>query len=132
MFATFWTWMDEQVDAGIVIAPEEVLVELDAKGQSPLVKWVRKRKDDIFQAHETDVQHLFKQISASFPELTRKGKPQARSDGDAWVIAMAKIRGAVCVAEDRKRRAGTSFPEVCAHYGVPLIFLRDFIDRETK
>lgn len=32
MFANFWTWMDEQVDAGIVIAPEEVLIQLDAKG----------------------------------------------------------------------------------------------------
>jgi hypothetical protein len=34
MFANFWIWMDEQVEAGIVIAPEEVLIELDAKGRS--------------------------------------------------------------------------------------------------
>jgi hypothetical protein len=131
LFAPFWSWFDGLIGAGTIIAPDEVRVELEKRAQSPLWEWMKSRRETLFQEHTTDVQTVFREIMKSHPQLTKKNKPEAKSDGDAWVIAMAKVRAAVCVAEDKRRRGGTSFPEVCGAYGVSIVRLGDLIVRET-
>jgi Domain of unknown function (DUF4411) len=130
-FAPFWSWFDRLIEAGTIIAPDEVRVELEKKAQTALSQWLKARRDAFFQSHTEEVQAAFRAIMRTHPELTKKNKPESKSDGDAWVIAMAKVRAAVCVTEDKKRKGGTSFPLVCAAYGVEIIRLGEFIAREN-
>ena len=93
VFRTLWDRIEELVDAGEIIASEEVYVEL-AKKDDDLHDWIQARKSMLVPPDEA-IQQRIAEILGKYPRLvdTLKGRSQA----DPFVIATAMERDAVVV-----------------------------------
>lgn len=124
-FRTLWENIEGLIDGDIIIAPEEVLVEL-AKKDDDVHKWAKKNKK-LFVAPSKDIQSATSDILREFPRLvdTRKQRSQA----DPFVIAVAKTYKLTVVTEEKK--PGTidrpTIPIVCNHFKIKCIRLLDMI-----
>jgi predicted nucleic acid-binding protein len=126
VFPQLWRALEESIAAGEVIAAEEVRVEISKKDDA-LLRWAKKQPG-LFVDLDPEQQQRVGEILAAFPRLvdTRRG----RSGADPFVIALARVRGAIVVTGENDD--GTSekpkIPTVCRHFDVravkPLDFLR--------
>ena len=130
VFESLWSWIEQQIGDGRLFAPDEVLAELEGKGTNALSRWAKSHKERLFKCPDGPLQATVADILAKFPNLTKKGKPFAKHEGDAWVIGLAHRETAACISEDKNRNAGVSFPEVCQAYGVPYLNFVEFLKRE--
>lgn len=134
LFKAFWEFIEEKIDGGVLIAPEEVLVEMrpkTLKDSKPFATLVHRVEHRLFVKPDAALQVRFGAILKNYPALTTKGKPLAKSDGDAWVIALAQERSAVVVAhESPKPSAARLFkiPDVCGAEKVRCIRLPDLLN----
>ncbi len=130
LFDQFWRFIEGQIGGGVLIAPEEVLVEMrpktlkDSRTFAALIHRVQAR---LFVKPEAALQARFKTVLRKYPDMTLKGKPLAKSDGDAWVIALAQERGAVVVAHETRKPSAlrpwkipmSAKPRASAAFGCP-------------
>src|SRR5215204_5269623 len=96
VFPGIWSGIETMIVSERVVASEMVRDELQAKSDA-LCSWSQTQKGLFVPVDES--QHLgAKTIIRSFPRLIeeRRGRNQA----DPFVIALAKLRGLVCVTEE--------------------------------
>ena len=137
VFPQLWHAIEDLIASGRAIAPEEVRVEL-AKKDDSILKWAKKQRGlfvDLDDAQQVSVS----EILSRFPKLidTRRG----RSGADPFVIALARVRGAVVVTGENDDGSANNpkIPTVCTAFGVraikPLGFIREnrwvFSHRQT-
>lgn len=96
VFKTFWIRMDEMIDEGRVVAPKQVLEELN-EIHDDVYAWAKARErifvqPDMYQNIEA------KNIVIAFKNLARKDP--TKNYADPFVIALAKSRGYVVVAQE--------------------------------
>jgi predicted nucleic acid-binding protein len=106
----FWKKVEDWINDGRLIAPEEVLVEIQ-KVDDELLAWLKQRKS-LFQPPNDDVQRAVREILKNHARLvdTKKG----RSIADPWVIAQAKVSNAIVVTEEHAARGKSpKIPDVC-------------------
>lgn len=126
----FWTWLSDQIDAGIVKMPERAYAEV-SDGKDWLVGWIRERRDrGLCVVASRAVQDDYTAI-ADYVEGATKHKhfPQQRdrafNGADLWVIAQAKQDpDHVVVSEEREESdAGhrVKIPSVCGNPKVKVI-----------
>ena len=128
VFPTLWQRIEELVDAGEIIASEEVYVEL-AKKDDDLHDWIQARKSMLVPSDEA-IQQRVVEILRKYPRLvdTLKGRSQA----DPFVIATALERDAVVVTGELMGSAAKPrIPFVCQAEGVRCITFLEMI-RELK
>jgi predicted nucleic acid-binding protein len=116
VFPTFWQTLDEWGRDGVIVAPEEVLHEIE-KVDDELLAWLKVRRY-IFEVPDEVVQQKLKAILAQFQRLvdTKKG----RSIADPWVIAQAQVLGAIVVTEEvASKGKSPKIPDVCESLKVP-------------
>ncbi len=119
LFVPFWDFVEGQVEAGLLLAPEEVLVEMKPKtlkDSKEFATLMRRVESKLFVKPDAPLQVRFRAIVSKYPELTTKGKPLAKSDGDAWVVALALERGATVVAHESPKPSALrpqKIPDVC-------------------
>jgi hypothetical protein len=124
VFPTYWQTLDEWAHDGRVVAPDEVLREIE-KNDDDLHKWVKLRAM-LFQPVEADVQNAVTAILAEYPRLvdTRKGRHTA----DPWVIAQAQVMSVVVVTEESEgSRKSPKIPDVCRDKGISVVRVVDLI-----
>jgi hypothetical protein len=121
VFPSIWTQVDTLVGNGLVIASEEVLVELEKKDDD-VYKWAKARPS-IFFPHDTDIQREVDAILASHPGLVDPEK--RRSIADPFVVALAKIKGSTVVTGERLSRnpSRPRIPDVCNALRIPCLDL---------
>ncbi len=128
LFPTFWDKMDDLVDKGRIIAPDEVLRETGRRDDG-LYKWLKER-DGLIWKIDDELQASVSQVMADFPFMVknRTGKNAA----DPWVVALARITSATVVTEENEDNSTTNpkIPLVCKHYKVRFIRLLELIRRE--
>jgi hypothetical protein len=118
----FWSWLDQQFDAGVIYSSLFVYDEL-TDGSDDLAEWAKLRKDSgMFVPPSDMVQATFRQIAdyvnADFPQ------PQAQAflDGaDPWVIAEAKVGNAIVVTHEilvPPNSSKVKIPNICQHFQV--------------
>jgi hypothetical protein len=118
----FWSWLDQQFDAGVIYSSLFVYDEL-TDGSDDLAEWAKLRKDSgMFVPPSDMVQATFRQIAdyvnANFPQ------PQAQVflDGaDPWVIAEAKVGNAIVVTHEilvPPNSSKVKIPNICQHFQV--------------
>jgi hypothetical protein len=118
----FWSWLDQQFDAGVIYSSLFVYDEL-TDGSDDLAEWAKFRKDSgMFVPPSDMVQATFRQIAdyvnANFPQ------PQAQVflDGaDPWVIAEAKVGNAIVVTHEilvPPNSSKVKIPNICQHFQV--------------
>jgi hypothetical protein len=98
VFPALWENLDQLIDSGEVVAPEEVLNELEAK-EDDLFAWARERRDLLFVPLDEDQMAATTEILREFPRLV--GELADRNRADPFVIALARVRGLVVVSEER-------------------------------
>ncbi len=127
----FWEQLESLGRDGTVIVSAEVVKELE-KRDDDLLKWVKERAF-MHRESEEDVQDLVGavlavEVNEHSPSLVDPDRPD--SDGDVWVIALAKARGATVVSQERsaplaKKKA--KIPDVCSVMEVKCINLLAFM-----
>lgn len=129
VFPQLWSAIEERIASGTVIAPEEVRVEL-ARKDDALFKWAKTRHG-LFCDLDEEQQLSVGEILARYPRLieVRRG----RSGADPFVIALARVRGAVVVTgeNDDGSAEKPKIPTVCRAFSVRSIKVLEFI-RESR
>jgi uncharacterized protein YacL len=129
VFPSLWKNIEELARSGKLIAPREVLKELE-QVDDDLLKWVKKHGRMIVGL-ETEQLDRVKEILRVFPTLIEPNK--TIPDADPFVIALAMTESVVVVTNERMAGPGArpKIPNVCSRYGVKCLNLLDFF-REQK
>ena len=134
IFGALWTEIEKLIEQGRLIAPREVLRELQ-KGDDDMYKWARKHQT-MFVDLDQDQQALLTEILAAFPKWVdvETDRPVA----DPIVIALARqgtlanggAKRAVVSHELPGGKGATRIPNVCQQYGVQHIQLVEMFEME--
>jgi len=130
VFVGVWELIDELIDQRVLIATEEVRVELERK-HDDLYEWARLR-DDMFVPIDLRIQEAVQQLLRSYSRLldTRKN----RSGADPFVIALAQIEGCTVVTNEAPtgRIEKPNIPDVCAALGLRCISVLEMIVEQGR
>lgn len=126
-FPSFWNKLDSLITAGNLIAPAEVVKELEdyAGGKDPLTMWVKKRPRMI-QQPDAMVQTAVRAIVNSHNIVNVQ---KQKSNGDPWVIAHAQCYKLTVVTQEKSAPLAKykKIPDVCAVLKVPCINILQLI-----
>ncbi|HEY8815441.1 MAG TPA: DUF4411 family protein [Candidatus Dormibacteraeota bacterium] len=120
------------IRAGDLRATKEVAVEL-GRHSSELVEWaLHNEQSDLFVEVDEEIQVVVTEILDSHPRLI---DPETlRSGADPFVIGLARCGSATVVTEERPSRDAANnpkIPDVCDHYDIRCIDVRDLIREEN-
>lgn len=119
VFTSLWDRIDELIAKGILVASEEVLVELGKKDDE-VYRWARQRLQ-MFVPIDGQQQQLVRNILAIYPTLvdTRRN----RSGADPFVIALAQLEGRTVVTYESPSNnpSRPHIPDVCVGVGIRCI-----------
>ena len=111
-----WIKIEESIDGGVLVASEEVLIELEKK-HDKVYEWACKRKH-MFVPTDEKIQEAVRSILRDYNRLvdTRRN----RSGADPFVIALAMVkRLSVVTAENPTGRPESpKIPDVCDALGI--------------
>jgi hypothetical protein len=143
---TLWSWLDTQLKEKTVMCPSRVFKEImDFKRDDPLKKWVETRRDmGLCVEPNRQVSQCLTQIADYlYTETVEKQKPKrtelrykaAQAEvfsrgADAFVIAHAMGDGGTVVTFETDKFPDSQkirIPDICAHFGVPCIGLRELL-----
>lgn len=120
----FWTFLSQQLEAGVIKAPKIVWQEITA-GDDLLAQWVQQRREKgLCVSASKSVQAHIGTISA---HVVEKYKPHQANEflvgGDAWVIAHAIDDDGIVVTQEspRSHKAKVKIPTVCKALNVRCI-----------
>ncbi len=125
VFPALWSRLDELIEAGMLIATEEVLRELQRQSDE-VYAWATKRKG-MFQPLDGKIQIVVRDILHGFPRLVDTRKH--RSGADPFVIALARVEnGGVITGEQPSGVLDKPhIPDVCSALSIPCMNLLDLI-----
>lgn len=116
VFPHVWLKIEGLIDNRVLLASEEVLIELERK-HDKIYKWACQRKH-MFVSTDEKIQELVKSILRNHRRLidTRRN----RSGADPFVIALAQARNlSVVTAENLSNSAERpKIPDVCVAMGI--------------
>lgn len=123
VFPTLWQKIERLIKSGEIVAPQEVLNELQRQ-HDELHVWAKKQK--CFKDLDRDQIECVRRILKTFPALIDEKKTVP--DADPFVIALAMEKGWKVVSSENPAGASTRkrIPDVCAHYRVPCLALLEF------
>jgi Domain of unknown function (DUF4411) len=128
VFIGVWERLEAMVEEETRISSSEVLLEL-AKKQDEVHKWAKRRTKMFVQIDEA-VQNEVRAVLRAYPRLidTKKG----RSGADPFVIALARIRGASVLTDERPsgNLNKPKIPDVCQALGVECYRISDMFERQ--
>jgi Domain of unknown function (DUF4411) len=128
VFPRLWEHMHRLSDDGRLIAPEEVLTELE-KRDDDLRGWVKARDDKIVVRTSREIMIEVRTILAEHEHLTKTGT--GRSAADPFVIALAGLRGCPLVTQERGGTADKPrIPYVCELRNVACMTVLEVIRAE--
>lgn len=121
-FVGLWNKIDELIEEGRFISPEEVWKELEERGDD-LTRWAKERAHMFIRPdyHQTS---FMTRVAVDYPELIRSSVLEHRAD--PWVVALAHTRPNHIVVSAEKGEAARipKIPQMCRRYTVthlPLV-----------
>ncbi len=129
LFPTLWDSLDRLVTGGVVIASEEVLVELQKKDDE-VYAWANQRQP-MFVPIDGQVQQVVREILREYPRLI--DNRTNRSGADPFVIALAVTEQCSVVTGERPTGSLTrpKIPDVCGAMGVRCLRVVEFIREQN-
>jgi hypothetical protein len=133
VFQGVWDAIGQAMDAGDVLAPEEVMVELSRRSGDPLHTWATTHSAAFIPPDSTWMPH-FPTIRAAAPHWFTGG---AGHDADPFVVAMAMAMALPVVTYEGQAFSGNpaqvrvlrrSMPVVCAGVGVAVATMFDVLN----
>ncbi len=128
-FPSLWDRLADLIGDGRILAPKEVLFEAERK-EDALHAWLRQRKNLFVEATE-ELQVEVAEVQRRFPGLT--DPERRRGQADPYVIALARIKGAVVVTDEKRerKRKPITIPKACEALGIDWCDLLGMIRRES-
>jgi hypothetical protein len=138
VFVTLWAELAKLVKEGRLIAPREVLKEIE-KQDDELLKWVKGQKKMFRDLDEEQLQ-LVRDILQNFRGLVDEAKETP--EADPFVVALAitehrkrqdsLFRGrCTVVTQEKPSRGGKpKIPDACGHYGIECVPVSEPFQRE--
>ena len=125
VFPSLWSHLEDMIQSGELLAPDEVLSELSQKDDA-VYQWA-KTNAAMFVALDEDIQRATQEILNEFPRLV--GAMKDRNRADPFVIALAKVRGAIVVTGEKSigTRDRPRIPLVCDHFGIRHLTMLELI-----
>lgn len=124
VFPGLWARLDELAADAELLAPDEVLRELERK-EDELHRWAKARPH-IFLALDEPIQAATRAILASHRLLAKEFA--RRTHADPFVIALAQVRGLTVVTQEGPGSENRpTIPYVCTRLGVDSINIIEFI-----
>jgi len=138
VFVSLWQNVAGLVKDGRLIAPREVLREIEKKDDE-LLRWVKKHRK-IFRQQDIEQLQRAQEILSRFPDLIDPAKEIP--DADPFVVALAIIENTkrqdtlfkshciVLTQEKPSRGARPKIPDVCQRYGIECILVAELFRKE--
>lgn len=129
VFPNIWTQIDNLIEKKILLATEEVLVELE-KQDDEVYEWALQRKD-MFVPIDEQIQSAVSIILAKYQKLI--DQRTNRSGADPFVIGLAMIKEGAVITGERPTHSEKRphIPDVCDGMGVRWLNLLQLF-REQK
>lgn len=120
--------VDGLIHTGRLFMSEEVALELHAK-TAAAGTWCAKRKDRLVLPTDVAVATAVRDVLREHPRLV--GALKNRNRADPFVIAVARLKGAVVVTGEMGGTADRpKIPYVCSQFGIQCITFTDLIRAE--
>ncbi len=127
VFTGLWKNLERMVSEGDLIAPDEVLKELEQKDDELLV-WAKGNKK-MFIDLTAEQQQLVKGILKKYPSLVDPSK--SIPDADPFVVALGKKNYTVVTSERLRKPGGPmKIPDACAGEKIKCISLHEMFREE--
>jgi hypothetical protein len=133
VFVSLETKIEALISSGNCKAVDLVREEIEAVGTPGLRSWVAGHSG-LFVPLSPAVQGEAAAIEASYPDLMDPKSPY--ESADAYVIALAKLEGAIVVSQETSAQEKRNppkdhyIPDVCRDLGLPCINLLGLLRRE--
>lgn len=131
VFPSLWRDIDTCIESGLLVAPDEVLEELEIGGDA-LYDWATKRPS-LFIPPDRDIQNMVSSILAHPEHVKLLYSKHATSTviADPFVIATAKIHACTVVSGEVFQSSyspnKTKIPNVCADLDIEHLSVIEFI-----
>lgn len=117
VFERLWRELDALVDAGRLIAPEEVWLEIN-RGTDRLTEWAATWRQQLSIPADAGQIAVVSTIAQDFPQSTYSTITEHRAD--PWVVALAQTQRCCVMSEERgTSRPVPKIPQMCDRYGMP-------------
>jgi len=138
IFKSLWKDIEELINQSRLISPFEVLREIE-NYDDEVADWARKHKG-LFKQLNSEQLYAVSKILSKFPNLIDPDKKIP--DADPFIIALALVRqdemgsllGDKCMVvtqEKPTKGARPKIPDVCKHFGIEYIGIREMLNREN-
>jgi len=127
IFPSLWGNLEGLIKDGKLIAPREVLRELEQKDDE-ISRWAKCNRS-IFRDLDVEQVVFVQEMLKVFPNLVDTNK--LIPDADPFIIALSRSEGCNVVTNERFSRPGERprIPNVCSHYKVPCYSLTGFFEK---
>lgn len=140
LFKKLWNNMDELCRKNRLIAPIEVLKEIE-QGDDELKRWAKAKEKKIFVKPDKKQSEKMKEILAKYSFLANPEKPGPNAD--PWLIAIAIVKNEeekkspslfgdkkYIVATEESKTRKNKMPFVCKIYNIECINLIELFRKE--
>lgn len=126
LFHRLWESFDLLVAEGLIVAPEEVLIELERQEGNSAYEWAHSNKG-LFIPPDAAQLVVVSALQAAVPKLAEESARRIKPGfGDPFVVALAEVRSWTAVTEEGRGLA--QIPSLCALRGVRCINLLGLFD----
>lgn len=118
VFITIWGEIEHMVSTGQLIAPDEILLELE-RGGDEIYEWAKENRN-MFIIPDGNAQKVVEDIVNRYPTFL----PKASYDGvwaDPYVIGLAATKGAVVITGEKMvgpNAKAPKIPNICSDLGI--------------
>lgn len=123
IFPGLWERMSDAIQAGEIVASDEVLLELH-RGDQELHRWCLERRE-LFLSPTESIQLAVREVSSRYPTLV--DVQRARGQADPWVVAVAMAHHLTVVTEELSKPTKPKIPDACRGESVQCINLLTMI-----
>lgn len=133
LFPSLWTGFERLIEAGLLVATEEVWLELKQKDDD-ISAWAKDRRAmflPVDEAHQTELIRLQEVMHARRVRLV---DPRSRkSQADPWVVAHGMSLGVTVISGETGSSLNAEtikVPDACRLVGVPCLDLLGLVRHE--